>query len=51
MTKQYTYGDSMWKDLLTGFGELTYTYDEMGNVIRTENTRTEEVTEYSWSKG
>ena len=51
MTKQYTYGDSTWKDLLTGFGELTYTYDEIGNVIRTENTRTEEVTEYSWSKG
>ena len=51
VTKQYTYGDSTWKDLLTGFGELTYTYDEIGNVIRTENTRTEEVTEYSWSKG
>ena len=27
----YTYGDSVWKDLLTGYGEQTISYDAQGN--------------------
>ena len=50
-TKQYTYGDSTWKDLLTACGNLTYTYDEIGNLTSTTNTSTGEVTAYSWDRG
>ena len=50
-TKQYTYGDSTWKDLLTACGNLTYTYDEIGNLTSTTNTSTGEVTAYSWERG
>ena len=50
-TKQYTYGDSTWKDLLTACGNLTYTYDEIGNLTSTTNTGTGEVTAYSWERG
>lgn len=28
---EYTYGDSVWKDLLTGYGDKTITYDAQGN--------------------
>jgi RHS repeat-associated protein len=27
----YTYGDPVWKDLLTGYGDQTITYDKQGN--------------------
>ena len=30
---EYTYGDENWKDLLTGFGDQTITYDAQGNPI------------------
>ena len=29
----YTYGDGNWKDLLTGYGEQTITYDAQGNPL------------------
>ena len=46
-TKQYTYGDSTWKDLLTACGNLTYTYDEIGNLTSTTNTSTGEAVSYT----
>ena len=30
---QYTYGDSNWKDKLTGYKDRSYTYDSIGNLI------------------
>lgn len=50
-TVQYTYGDSTWKDLLTAYKYMLYTYDEIGNLISMTNRSSEEVTNYSWSKG
>ncbi len=32
-TKNYTYGDASWKDLLTEVGGVSITYDEIGNPI------------------
>ena len=29
----YTYGDGQWKDLLTGYGDSTITYDAQGNPV------------------
>ena len=31
VSNSYTYGDTEWKDLLTGFNGTTITYDEIGN--------------------
>ena len=31
--KSYTYGDTVWKDKLTGFGNASITYDAQGNPI------------------
>ena len=31
-TKSYTYGDTSWKDLLTGYDGATLTYDTIGNL-------------------
>ena len=30
---EYTYGDGVWKDLLTGYGDKTITYDAQGNPV------------------
>jgi len=30
---QYTYSDNTWGDLLTSYGDLTFTYDEIGNIV------------------
>ena len=32
--KAYTYGDAKWKDLLTGFGDQTISYDAQGNPVK-----------------
>mgnify|MGYP000758568976 CR=1 FL=1 len=36
---------------MTACGNLTYTYDEIGNLTSTTNTSTGEVTAYSWDRG
>ena len=30
---EYTYGDGVWRDLLTGYGDKTITYDSQGNPV------------------
>ena len=44
-TKSYTYGDSGWGDLLTGFNGNAITYDDIGN-MRTYGSRT-----FTWEHG
>ena len=40
-----------WKDLLTSYGDLTYTYDEIGNVISENKGGYTYTTYYNWGKG
>ncbi|MBQ6116068.1 MAG: RHS repeat-associated core domain-containing protein, partial [Oscillospiraceae bacterium] len=44
-TKTYTYGDTSWKDLLTGYDGATLTYDAVGNLTG-DGTWT-----YTWQHG
>ncbi len=44
-TKTYTYGDSTWKDLLTGYDGATLTYDAIGNVTN------DGTWSYTWQHG
>ncbi len=44
-TKSYTYGDSTWKDLLTGYNGATLTYDTIGN-LTSDGTWS-----YTWQHG
>ena len=44
-TITYTYGDSSWGDLLTGYGNRTITYDQIGNPLN-DGRRT-----YTWERG
>ena len=50
-TTQYAYADNTWKDLLTSYGDLTYTYDEIGNVISENKEGSSSTTYYNWGKG
>ena len=45
-SKNYTYGDSVWKDKLTKYGTYNITYDEIGNPINYRNGIT-----FSWKNG
>lgn len=45
-TITYTYGDSVWKDRLTGYKGGTITYDEIGNPVRYYDGRT-----FAWEQG
>ncbi len=44
-TKSYTYGDTSWKDLLTGYNGATLTYDTIGN-LTSDGTWS-----YTWQHG
>ena len=44
-TKSYTYGDTSWKDLLTGYDGATLTYDTIGN-LTSDGTWS-----YTWQHG
>ncbi len=45
-SKNYTYGDSVWKDKLTKYGTYNITYDEIGNPLNYRNGIT-----FSWKNG
>lgn len=44
--KNYTYGDSNWKDKLTSYNGTSITYDEMGNPLSYRDGMT-----FTWEKG
>ena len=50
-TTQYTYGDNTWGDLLTSYGDLTFTYDEIGNIVTEHKAGSSSTTYYNWGKG
>ena len=37
VTAQFSYTDSTWKDLLTSCGNMSFTYDEIGNLRSLKN--------------
>ncbi|MCI6653570.1 MAG: hypothetical protein MSH11_09230 [Ruminococcus sp.] len=45
-SKNYTYGDTVWKDKLTKYGSYNITYDEIGNPLNYRNGIT-----FSWKNG
>jgi RHS repeat-associated protein len=45
-TNTYTYGDSSWGDLLTGYNNNTFTYDTIGNPLNYRDGIT-----FTWSNG
>ena len=45
-SKNYTYGDSVWKDKLTKYGTYNITYDEIGNPLNYRDGIT-----FSWKNG
>ena len=50
-TKQYTYADSTWKDLLTSCGNMSFTYDEIGNLRTYQTDNTSSKIFFNWGKG
>jgi len=50
-TTQYTYGDNTWGDLLTSYGDLTFTYDEIGNLVSRHREGISSAYYFNWGKG
>ena len=50
-TTQYTYGDNTWGDLLTSHGNLTFAYDEIGNLVSRHIEGNSSVYYFNWGKG
>ncbi len=50
-TTQYNYGDNTWGDLLTSYGDLTFTYDEIGNLVSRHREGISSAYYFNWGKG
>ena len=48
---QYTYGDNTWGDLQTSYGDLTFTYDEIGNLVSRHRDGISSAYYFKWGKG
>ena len=50
-TAQFSYTDSTWKDLLTSCGNMSFTYDEIGNLRSLKNGSNTSGYYFNWGKG
>ena len=50
-TAQFSYTDSTWKDLLTSRGNMSFTYDEIGNLRSLKNGSNTSGYYFNWGKG
>ena len=50
-TAQFSYTDSTWKDLLTSCGNMSFTYDEIGNLRTYQTDNTSSKIFFNWGKG